>query len=96
MKREVVRPWPVAPERDAPFVPVIRIAFPGASLPFISGMGPLPLVHRHPHVAEKWVRPENAGEQARALDKIRKTVETADGKFQHIVKMTRHLQDMRD
>lgn len=97
MKREVVRPWPAVPEHNAPYVPAISVALPGATLLFISGMGPLPPVHRHPHVPEEWVLPEDAGEQARrALDKIRKTVETAGGKFRHIVRITRYLKDMQD
>ena len=97
MKREVIRPWPPMAEHNTPFVPAIKIPLPGASLLILSGMGPLPPVHRHPHVPEEWDLPDDAGVQARrALDKIRKTVETAGGKFHHIVKITRYLKDMRD
>lgn len=97
MQREVIRPWPAMPEHNAPFVPAIKLAIGGANLLFISGMGPLPPVHRHPHVPEEWALPEDpAGQARRALDKIRKIVETAGGEFRHIVKITRYLKDMQD
>lgn len=97
MLREVVRPWRPMPEHNTPFVPAIKIKLPGATMLIISGMGPMPPVHKHPHVPEEWVLPDDAAEQARrALNKFKHTVETAGGKFEHIVKITRYLKDMND
>jgi 2-iminobutanoate/2-iminopropanoate deaminase len=85
------------PEHNVPFVPGIKIKIGGATLLFISGMGPLPPVHRHPHVPEEWNLPDEPAEQARrALNKIQKIVEGAGGRFRHIVKITRYLKDMAD
>ena len=97
MKREVIRPWPAMEEHPAPFVPGIKMTIGNTQLLFISGMGPLPAVHRHPHVPEEWVLPDDAAEQARrAFDKIRLIVEKAGGKFTDIVKITRYFKDMSD
>lgn len=85
------------PEHPAPFVPGIKMTVGGTQLLFISGMGPLPAVHRHPHVPEEWVLPDDAAEQARrAFEKIRLIVEKAGGKFSDIVKITRYFKDMND
>lgn len=95
MKREIIRPWPVAPDHKVPFVPAIKVQ--GGNLLFISGMGALPPVHRHPHVAEEWTLPDDAAEQARrALNKIKAIVEAAGGAFHDIVKITRYLKDIGD
>lgn len=97
MQREVIRPWPPMAEHNTPFVPAIKMKVGGATMVFISGMGPLPPVHRHPHVPEEWNLPDDAAEQARrAFDKIKKIVETAGGQFHHIVKLTRYLKDIAD
>lgn len=97
MQREVIRPWPAMEEHPAPFVPGIKMTIGNTQLLFISGMGPLPAVHRHPHVPEEWVLPDDAAEQARrAFDKIRLIVEKAGGKFTDIVKITRYFKDMSD
>ena len=97
MQREIIRPWPAMEEHPAPFVPGIKMTIGNTQLLFISGMGPLPAVHRHPHVPEEWVLPDDAAEQARrAFDKIRLIVEKAGGKFTDIVKITRYFKDMSD
>jgi 2-iminobutanoate/2-iminopropanoate deaminase len=97
MQRDVIRPWPAMEEHPAPFVPGIKMTIGNTQLLFISGMGPLPAVHRHPHVPEEWVLPDDAAEQARrAFDKIRLIVEKAGGKFTDIVKITRYFKDMSD
>ena len=84
-------------EHPAPFVPGIKMTVGDTQLLFISGMGPLPAVHRHPHVPEEWVLPDDAAEQARrAFEKIRLIVEKAGGKFSDIVKITRYFKDMSD
>lgn len=95
IKKTVVRPWPVADDHKIPFVPAIKVS--GGELLFISGMGALPPVHRHPHVPEEWILPDDAAEQARrALDKIKAIVEKAGGQFGDIVKITRYLKDIKE
>jgi 2-iminobutanoate/2-iminopropanoate deaminase len=97
MLREVIRPWPPMAEHNTPFVPAMKIKLPGATMLIISGMGPMPPVHKHPHVPEEWNLPDDAAEQARrALNKFKYLVETAGGKFEHIVKITRYLKDIND
>ena len=95
MKREVIRPWPAQPEHRVPFVPAIKVG--GGTLLFMSGTGPLPASHRHPHVPEEWVLPDDVAEQARrAFNKIKQVVETAGGSFENIVKITRYLRNIAD
>ena len=95
MQRDVIRPWPIQPEHRVPFVPAIKVQ--GGTLLFMSGTGPLAPSHRHPHVPEDFVVPEDAGEQARrAFAKIKTVVEAAGGSFKDIVKITRYLADIRD
>lgn len=97
MQREVIRPWPPMPEHNMPFVPAMKFKLPGATMLIISGMGPMPPVHKHPHVPEEWDLPDDASEQARrALNKFKHLVETAGGKLENIVKITRYLKDMKD
>lgn len=95
MKREVVMPWPLHPEHRTPYVPAIKVR--GGSLLFLSGMGPHKPDHKHPHVPEEWILPEDAGAQTRmVLDKIKRTVEAAGGRFEHVVKITRYLKNIGD
>ena len=97
MNKTVVSPWPAMAEHKTPYVPGIKIALPGANLLIISGMGPMPPVHSHPHVAEEWILPDDAAIQARrALDKIGTIVSAAGGNFKNIVKITRYLKDIKD
>ena len=95
MSREVIRPWPTQADHKAPYVPAIRVK--GGTVLFMSGMGALPPVHRHPHVPEEWILPDDPAEQTRrALDKIRTVVEAAGGSFRDIVKITRYLKDISE
>lgn len=64
---------------------------------FMSGMGPHKPDHKHPHVPEEWVLPEDAAAQARlVLEKIKRIVEAAGGTFGNIVKITRFLKNIDD
>ena len=95
MKREVIVPWEMHPEHRTPYVPAIKIQ--GGSLLFMSGTGPHKPDHKHPHVPEEWVLPDDAAAQARlVLDKMRRIAEAAGGNFGHIVKITRYLKNMAD
>lgn len=95
MKREVVMPWPMHPEHNTPYVPAIKVQ--AGTLLFMSGMGPHKPDHKHPHVPEEWVLPDDAAAQARlALDKIGRTVKAAGGSFENIVKITRFMKDIND
>lgn len=88
-------PWPLHPEHRTPYVPAIKVR--GGSLLFLSGMGPHKPDHKHPHVPEEWILPEDAGAQTRmVLDKIKRTVEKAGGKFEDVVKITRYLKNIGD
>lgn len=96
MKREVVRPWPAQPEHKVPFVPAIKLDGRGTLL-FMSGTGPLPPSHKHPHVPEEWALPDDITEQAyRTFKKIRAVVEHAGGDISNVVKITRYLKDIAD
>jgi 2-iminobutanoate/2-iminopropanoate deaminase len=95
MKREVILPWVLHPEHRTPYVPAIKVE--GGKLLFLSGMGPHKPDHKHPHVPEEWVLPDDAAAQARmVLDKIKRIVETAGGQFTNVVKITRYLKDIND
>lgn len=95
VKKEIVMPWPLHPEHRTPYVPAIKIA--GGSLLFMSGTGPHKPDHKHPHVPEEWILPQDAAAQARmVLDKIRRIVEAAGGGFEHVVKITRYLKNIGD
>jgi len=95
MKREVVLPWEMHAEHRTPYVPAIKVQ--GGSLLFMSGMGPHKPDHKHPHVPEEWVLPDDAAAQARmVLDKMRRIVVAAGGKFEHIVKITRYFKNIAD
>ena len=97
MEKTVISPWPAMAEHNTPYVPGIKIALPGADLLIISGMGPMPPVHSHPHLPEEWILPDDAGIQARrALDKIGTIVKEAGGSFKNIVKITRYLKEISD
>jgi 2-iminobutanoate/2-iminopropanoate deaminase len=97
MKREVVLPWPLHPEHRTPYVPAIKIKIEGGTLLFLSGMGPHKPDHKHPHVPEEWILPDDAAAQARmVLDKINRIVEAAGGTFQNVVKITRYFKDIND
>ena len=95
MSREVIRPWPMQADHKVPYVPAIKVK--GGTVLFMSGMGALPPVHRHPHVPEEWILPDDPAEQTRrALDKIRTVVEAAGGSVRDIVKITRYLKDISE
>ena len=95
MKREVVIPWPMHPEHRTPYVPAIKVK--GGSMLFMSGMGPHKPDHKHPHVPEEWVLPDDPAAQTRlVLDKMKRVVEAAGGGFEHIVKITRYLKNIGD
>lgn len=96
MKRRVIRPWPAMPDHRVPFVPAITVEGAGRLL-FLSGTGALPPEHKHPHVPEEWILPDDPAVQARrTLDKIRRVLEAAGGRFEHIVKITRYMKDIAE
>ena len=95
MKREVVIPWPMHPEHRTPYVPAIKVK--GGTMLFMSGMGPHKPDHKHPHVPEEWALPDDPAAQARlVLDKMKRVVDAAGGRFEHIVKITRYLKNIGD
>ncbi len=95
MKRNVIRPWPNDPENRTPYVPALTVD--GGRLLFLSGMGPHKPDHKHPHVPEEWILPDDAAAQARmVLEKIRRILDSAGGTFQDVVKITRYFRNIAD
>lgn len=81
------------PRIDARFIAMGKIR--GGSLLMMSGMGPHKPDHKHPHVPEEWMLPDDPAAQARmVLDNMKRIVEAAGGRFQDIVKITRYFKDI--
>ena len=96
MNREVVRPWPLQPEDNVPFVPAIKLTGQGTLL-FMSGTGPLQRRTSTPMFLRNGFCQDDVTEQAyRAFKKIRTVVEHAGGEMSNVVKITRYLKDMAD
>ena len=92
---EVVQPRPEL-EALMPYAPAVRIEAP-ADILFISGATPSPLYHRHPHVLEEHVHPNDIESQTRlAMENIRLVLEREGLGWRHVVKVTKYLTDMRD
>ena len=91
-----VHPGTPTTEHNMPFVPGFLIE--GGKLVFLSGMGPLPIYHKHPHdpVEEaKWyegdISATSAGKPSRTFELIMKA---AGGDLSHVVKLTHYLVDV--
>lgn len=71
---------------EMPFVPAISVR--GGRTVYLSGTGPVPIYHRHPHDPEELRPPQDIGEQTRiALDNIRLVLEQAGGSVADVVKV---------
>ena len=92
---EVVQPHPEL-EALMPYAPAVKIESP-ADIFFISGATPSPLYHRHPHVLEEHVHPNDIESQTRlAMENIRLVLEREGLGWRHVAKVTKYLTDMRD
>jgi 2-iminobutanoate/2-iminopropanoate deaminase len=64
---------------------------------FIAGATASPLYHKHPHVPEEHVLPDDIKEQTRrALANIKLVLDAKGLAWRHVVKVTKYLTDMRD
>jgi 2-aminomuconate deaminase len=92
---EVIQPRPDL-ENLMPYAPAVRIESP-ADIFFISGATPSPLYHRHPHVLEEHVHPNDIESQTRlAMENIRMVLDREGLSWRHVAKVTKYLTDMRD
>jgi 2-iminobutanoate/2-iminopropanoate deaminase len=91
----VVQPQPEL-EALMPYAPAVRVEGP-ADILFISGATPSPLYHRHPHVPDEHLHPNDIeGQTRRAMENIRLVLEREGLGWRHVVKITKYLTDMRD
>jgi 2-aminomuconate deaminase len=91
----VVQPRPEL-EGLMPYAPAVRVEGP-ADILFVSGATPSPLYHRHPHVLEEHVHPNDIeGQTRRAMENIKLVLEREGLGWRHVVKVTKYLTDMRD
>ena len=95
MKIEEVHP---RPERagEMPYAPAIEVT--GASqILFLSGATASPLYHRHPHVNEEHMLPDDIEEQTRrAMEAIKSVLDARGLTWRNVVKVTKYLTDMRE
>lgn len=91
----VVQPHPEL-EALMPYAPAVRVEGP-ADILFVSGATPSPLYHRHPHVLEEHVHPNDIEGQTRlALENVKLVLDREGLGWRHVVKITKYLTDMRD
>ena len=93
-----IEPVQPKPEKAAsmPYAPAVSVETPAEFL-FISGATASPLYHKHPHVPEEHVQPDDIREQTRrAMENIRVVLEHKDLSWRNVVKVTKYLTDMRE
>ena len=92
---EAVQP---RPEEAAtmPYAPAVSVETP-AELVFISGATSSPLYHKHPHVADEHVQPDDIREQTRrAMENIKIVLDHKKLTWRNVIKVTKYLTDMRE
>jgi 2-iminobutanoate/2-iminopropanoate deaminase len=78
---------------EMPFVPAISVR--GGRTVYLSGTGPVPIYHKHPHDPAELRPPEDIGEQTRiTLDNLRLVLEKAGGKLTDVVKVVIYNTDV--
>jgi enamine deaminase RidA (YjgF/YER057c/UK114 family) len=81
---------------NMPYAPAIYVEGAAGFL-FIAGATASPLYHRHPHVPEEHVLPNDIKEQTRrALANIKMILDAKGLTWRHVVKLTKYLTDMRE
>ena len=79
-----------------PYAPAVSVMEPGGLL-FIAGATASPLYHKHPHVPEEHVLPQDMKEQTRrALANIKMVLDAKGLTWRNVVKITKYVTDMRD
>lgn len=96
----MVKITPIHPDPEQadmlPYSPSIRVQG-GADMLFISGSTALPLYHKHPHVHEEHVLPDDIREQTRrAMNDIKLSLDACGLSWRNVVKVTKFLTDMRE
>ena len=98
MKITPVHPGTPLPEHNMPFVPAFSVE--GGRTLWLSGMGPVPIYHKHPHdpVEEaQWYEGSFRTQCERTFGNIERILAAAEADLTNIVKMTHYLVDvMRD
>ena len=95
MKITPIHPGTPKPEHNMPFVPAFEVQ--GGRTLWLSGMGPLPIYHKHPHdpVEEaKWYEGNFRDQCQKTFKNIESILNAADADLTHIVKMTHYLVDV--
>lgn len=90
-----VHPKEPLPEYNMPFLPAVATV--GGKILWLSGCGPIPVYHKHPHVPEEeraWLSGGFREQFDRTIENVRMVVEAGGGTLQSIVKMTVYLTDM--
>lgn len=92
-----VHPKPEEAEH-MPYAPAIYVDLESAAgLLFIAGATASPLYHRHPHVPEEHILPDDIKEQTRrALANIKLVLDAKGLTWRNVVKITKYMTDMRE
>jgi 2-iminobutanoate/2-iminopropanoate deaminase len=94
-KIEVVQPRPEE-AGTMPYAPAVSVEMP-AELVYISGATSSPLYHKHPHVPEEHVQPDDIREQTRrAMENIKIVLDHKNLTWSNVIKVTKYLTDMRE
>tara|TARA_B100000686_G_scaffold306999_1_gene346885 strand:- start:1275 stop:1715 length:441 start_codon:yes stop_codon:yes gene_type:complete len=90
-----IHPGTPTAEHNMPFVPGFVID--SGKLMFLSGMGPLPIYHKHPHdpIEEaKWYEGDFRDQCWKTFKNIELIMKAAGGDLSHVVKLTHYLVDV--
>jgi len=94
-KIETIQPLPTQ-AATMPYAPAVSVLMP-AELIFLSGATASPLYHRHPHVPEEHVQPDDIREQTRrAMENIKIVLDYKGLDWRNVIKVTKYLTDMRE
>ena len=90
-----VHPQPPKAEYNMPFLPAVAVQ--GGKLLFLSGCGPIPLYHKHPHVPEEertWMSGGFRAQLDRTMANIKSVLAASGGDLRSIVKLTVYVTDI--
>ena len=94
-KIEAIQPLPTQ-AATMPYAPAVSVHMP-AEIIFLSGATASPLYHRHPHVPEEHVQPDDIREQTRrAMENIKIVLDHKGLDWRNVIKVTKYLTDMRE
>jgi len=90
-----IHPKPMLPEYNMPFVPAFQME--GGRILFLSGCGPIPIYHKHPHAPaeeREWMSGGFAAQMRRTMENIEMVLRAAGGDLGNVVKLTVFLTDI--